>query len=816
MQAYSTGSRVMVAALLTAWMSGTAAQTEAGPQPPAEPDDISELQNIVVTSQFREEAPVEVPIAVTAYDQGFLDDTGLDQLDSLSAFVPGLLVQEQSVNNPGFVIRGITSDDGASNIEPRVSVFQNGVSIARSRGSFVELFDLERIEVLKGPQGTLFGRSAQIGAVHLISARPQYRSEARARGEFGNFDQRWLEAMVNAPVFDDNLAVRVAAVYRKRDGFLDNTEGEALNGTETAALRTSLRWDIAPGARFDLIANYSEDSPPGTSFKSGVIPALGGNTDPNARASLNTFGGLIGGRGLGIDREIHDVTGIVDLDIGAAWNVTNTTAWREFESLEVFDPDGSAFDIFVFAEDAESEQFSSELRVTWTPDDRLSAFFGGGVFVEEGSQRVPLGLDAGVVQALFGSLAAQGPVSEGRAPLLGDPGLTQAFLSGDPAVLAQVLGLAGIPAGLFQQEQFTNFSDNRSWDLFADVSYEIIDGLTLTAGGRYTRDNKETLFSSGIEVDNPLVPLLLVPPVDGRISSDDDPDIGDDFDGWAWRFVANYEWTPTQFTYFNHARGRRPEVIEDVAGEIDPALGQPVNFVVVPAETVDSFELGYKGLFADGRVQFDAAAYYYDYENFQTTVTLDAGPGQPPDFQLVNAGTADARGVETQLSWRASDRVRLYANWAWNESRFDRTDDNGNPQLFGGNRFRLSPDYTASFVARISQPLAGGTLYFTPSVSYQSRIFFEDENQREVVVFDPATGSTLFEIPRIGEDQYTLFNVRAGYEFFNGRAAVEAFASNLFDTDYIIDAGNTGGSFGIPTFIAGPPRFWGASLRLAY
>lgn len=778
--------------------------------------EAADLDRVVVTAQFREQAPVEVPIAMTAYGQDFLDDTGLDQLDSLSSFVPGLLVQEQSVNNPGFVIRGITSDDGASNIEPRVSIFQNGVSISRSRGSFVELFDIERIEVLKGPQGTLFGRSAQIGAVHIISAKPRYRTEARARLELGNFDERWFEGMVNAPLIDETLAFRAAATYRKRDGFLDNTIGRDLNGTDTAALRASLRWDISPMARFDLIANYSEDTPPGTSFKSGVIPALGGDTDPNNAASLNSFGGLIGGRDLGVDREIKDVTGILELELAPAWSLTSTTAYREFDSLEVFDPDGTAFDLFIFAEDAASEQFSSDLRINYQPTDRFSAFFGGGVFSEKGRQHVPLGLDAGIVQALFGSIAARGPVIDGRAPLLGDPNLTQAFLSGDPAVLEQLLGSAGIPVGLFQQEQFTNFSDNRSYDLFGDVSYEIFDDLTLTAGVRYTRDDKETLFSSGVEVDNPFVPLLLVPPIEGRVSSDQDPDIDNNFDGWSWRFVANYEWSPTQFTYFSYARGRRPEVIEEVAGEVDPAIGQPVNFVVVPAETVDSYELGYKGLFMDRRLQLDLAAYYYEYENFQTTITLDAGPGQPPEFQLVNAGTADAKGFESQLTWRASDRLSIYANWAWNKSRFDKTDARGNPQLFGGNRFRLSPDYTASLVARIEQPLGRGTLYLVPSISYQSKIFFEDENQREVIVFDPATGQTVFEIPRIGEDQYTLFNIRGGYEFWNGRAAIEAFASNLFNTDYVIDAGNTGGSFGIPTFISGAPRFWGVGVRMEY
>ena len=149
--------------------------------------DIEDI--IVVTSQFREQSVLEVPLAVTAYDGDFLQDIGVTEFDELSRFVPGFVVQEQSVNNPGFVLRGITSDSGASNIEPRVSVFQNGVSIARSRGSIVQLFDIERIEVLKGPQGTLFGRSAQIGAVHVITQKPTYDYEGYATVEFGNFDQ---------------------------------------------------------------------------------------------------------------------------------------------------------------------------------------------------------------------------------------------------------------------------------------------------------------------------------------------------------------------------------------------------------------------------------------------------------------------------------------------------------------------------------------------------------------------------------------------------------------------------------------------------
>ncbi len=140
-----------------------------------------------------------------------LDRFGIQEFDELSRFVPGFEVQNQSPNNPGFVMRGITSDSGAATNEPRVSVFQDGVSISKSRGSYVELFDLERVEIAKGPQSTLYGRGALIGAVNLIQSKAKLgRLEAAGTASFGNFNA-WLgEAMVNVPL-GENVAIRLAA-----------------------------------------------------------------------------------------------------------------------------------------------------------------------------------------------------------------------------------------------------------------------------------------------------------------------------------------------------------------------------------------------------------------------------------------------------------------------------------------------------------------------------------------------------------------------------------------------------------------------------
>ena len=776
---------------------------------------------IVVTSQFREQSVLEVPIAVTAYDNEFLNQIGVTEFDELSRFTPGFVVQEQSVNNPGFVLRGITSDSGASNIEPRVSVFQNGVSIARSRGSIVQLFDLERVEVLKGPQGTLFGRSAQIGAVHVITQKPTYEYEGYATVEFGNFDQQHYEGAINIPLIEDKLAFRAAATYESRAGFIDNPAERDLNGTDSLAVRASLRFEPTDFVTFDLIGSYGSDTPPGTAFKSGVIPALGGTTDPNEFATLNTFGNFLDGAPLSVDRELFDITGVIKWELSDSWSMTSTTAYREFDSLEVFDPDGTAFDILIFAEDAEGEQFSSDIRFNYDNGGRLKGFFGGGVFFEEGSQSVPLGADLAIAGALaqtFGQVSTPvdgiaffNPANEAQRAALA--ALFPVFLTGDPDILEAVLAGGALPPGFFQQENFANAADNSSFDVFGEIAYQLTDRLELTVGGRYTRDNKETLFSSEItQPAFPGAPGLFVANSGGQLSSDD-ADIEDTFDGFAWRAVLNYEFSDGKFVYFNYSRGRRPEVIQDQFG-VNPSTGDlGGGFVIVPAETVNSYEVGLKGAFLDGLATVELAGYYYGYSNFQTSIN----EGNPPTIRVANGGNADSYGVELGLMANPSDNLDVFLTYALNRGRFDDVDDNGDPQLFAGNQFRLSPDHSLSVGFNYQYPTDFGTFFLTPTFTWQSEVFFEDENQEAYdVLFAEGSDVVLFSVPSNSQEAYGLLNIRGGVDLLDGKLRVEGYVENLLDEEYIVDAGNTGGTFNIPTYISGAPRFFGGGVTFRF
>ncbi|RZJ39439.1 MAG: TonB-dependent receptor, partial [Brevundimonas sp.] len=215
-------------ALGVVWaLAGTASAQQAEPS--------TQLDEVVVTAQLREQSAVEVPFALTAYNGERLEQLGVQDFEELSAFTPGFLVQNQSPNNAGFVMRGITSDSGESTTEPRVSVFQDGVSISKSRGSYVELFDIERVEIARGPQSTLYGRGAMIGAVNVIQNKAEIGHwDSEGRFGIGDLDYRMTELMVNAPI-GESAAIRFATRMKTREGYIENLLGvEHLIGVEAA------------------------------------------------------------------------------------------------------------------------------------------------------------------------------------------------------------------------------------------------------------------------------------------------------------------------------------------------------------------------------------------------------------------------------------------------------------------------------------------------------------------------------------------------------------------------------------------------------
>lgn len=807
--------------------------------------------DIVVTAQLRRQNAIDVPIALTAYSGRFLDDLGITDFEKLSRYVPGFVVQNQSPNNPGFVIRGITSDSGSAFNEPRVSVFQDGVSISKSRGSYVELFDLERVEVAKGPQSTLYGRGALIGAVNIVQAKADPSAKyGYFRASYGNFNAYQVDMIANAPI-TDTLAIRIAGRTKKRDGYVDNLLAQGddhdFNSVETQAIRGSLRW--APGKlTFDLIGNYQEDHANGTPFKSiaynptyPVTGAVIGDRGRNSGAALAPQAGFENSAPLGLNRTVWGGTGIANYAIDEHWSLNAMGSYRRFDALEIFDADGISLPALTAAEDARGNQTMGTLRLSYT-SDRLTAFVGGTYFHEDGSQRTPASFDervalARVANALNGGGLIPGRPATDPAPMsvLGNPVFTSQLLRGIAGARGFVLDAAtatGIANNLKANhlESSTNFARTNSVDLFADATIHVTDRFDIGGGIRYSHDDKSSGITAAVlngrsilggfigalglpaaqrtallnalalpgAVLNTL-PASVVPffgiglqPTAAN-GTRFDQDLKDS--GFTWRATARYEPSADASIYATYARGRRPEVLSVSAPSVP--YGAP-TFKILPSETVDSYDIGVKTALLGRRLFADGSVFLYDYSNFQTIEQIGTA------FVTTNAGKARTYGFEGQLRYVPSDALMVFATYAYNHGRFTEG-------ARDGNHFRLSPDNAASAGFTLKQPVGPVKIDFTPSVTYQSSIFFDDDNDRPAL-------QTQNLIPDLVQDEsqkgYALVDARLGVESANGVWRLEGFVTNLFDRKYIKDAGNTGDGLGLPTFIGGEPRFYGVSLTV--
>lgn len=843
-------------ALGAVWaIAGAAAAQDAEP---------AQLGEVIVTAQLREQSATEVPFALTAYDGARLDALGIQDFEELSAFTPGFLVQNQSPNNPGFVMRGITSDSGESTVEPRVSVYQDGVSISKSRGSYVELFDVERVEIARGPQSTLYGRGALIGAVNIVQNKADVGADwsAAGRAAVGNLDYRMAELMVNMPL-GDTAALRFATRLKRREGFVENLlGGPDYNGFNTQAFRLSGAFAPTEGFRFDLIANYQHDEAPGTSFKSMAYApqdpntgAVLGGRQPWEGAALTPGTAIDGGQNLGLDREVWGVTGIGRVSFSDSLTLTSTTAYRTFDSYEVFDPDGISLPLLSAAEDAQGEQWSQEFRLNWDDGGAFSGFIGAGYFKEEGSQRTPTEFNERVALAQLAGL------------LDGVPGATRtthlplaAYSS--PTLLDPILGGFGLPGFVIPGirdnlksshiETATNTSELESIDLFADLTWRPTDRLEFAAGVRWTQDDKTSGFSSAIlngrsilgsllgvqqvqrqaaqlralgtpaaiaqanQLDafaNGVVGQLVAPGAANALVTPAFPLFGLTFqptanngdlitqdledDGLTWRVTGRYDLGGRSSLYANYARGRRPAVLAPSAPSTPFAAPK---FTFVDAEEVDSYEVGAKTALMGGALRMDGALYFYDYSNFQTTVQVGT------QFITTNAGEAKSYGFEGQVSFSPNEAFDLFGTYAYNHSRFE-------AGIYDGNRFRLSPDHRASFGLTWKIPVTGGLIEVQPTYTWQSEMFFDDNNDRSSLQTGNFVPDVLVDEV---QESYGLLNLRVRVTGEAGDWSVEAFADNLLDEEYIKDAGNTGDSLGLPTFIAGEPRTYGVVIGLKY
>ena len=784
-------TRLALATLATTCSTGALAQATVQPDARTTTSASSDTAEIVVTAQKREQRIEDVPVTVTALTGARMADIGVSELDEIAAFVPGLQVQEQSANNPGFVIRGITSDNGSSQQGARVTLYYNGIDISRSRGAWQDLYDLERIEVVKGPQATLFGTAAAVGAISLISAKPVAGFAGGLNASYGNFDRTQVSGYLNAG--NEMLSGRLAFAYKYRKGYVRNIAGDAnvpnqnqggvdqddLNGQDQRGVRGSLRFRPNDSITADLVLTYDGQRNPGTAFKSRAFAPTGGQTGDfgNAELSGSPYSqASLGARKLGLDRNVYDANLTISADLAPGVTFTTVNGYRRFDALEIFDADGGPAAYLEFAEDAQGDQWSHESRFAFD-GPKYRASVGWNAFFENGFQRVPFATEEGTYLACSGGLPAAN-----RAALAAAGVPSGAACVSPAGVVLATRATALLSGGRFTaipySAEYTNYGNNDTYSVFADATYIPVPQLELTAGARILIEDRQSGYSSimpnAVLAGAPLLPI---------VSTNGNKFVAQkSFTAILPRANVLFKLNDDVNLYATISKGRRSPVVQLDAARTEFGVGPRLQ--TIPQEKVWNYEGGIKGRF--GPFTAAASVFYQTYDGFQFSVTSGGVT------TIRSADSANSLGVELEGNLKLASYLSVFGTFGYIDGGIGDEAANG---AFAGNQFRLQPKTTASGGAILRAPIGGVTVFATPSVTYKSKVFFELPNTEA-----------------ISQKGYALVNLRAGLEFAQGRYSVGGFVRNATNKRYLIDAGNVGGSFGVPTYIAGEPRFYGVEL----
>lgn len=768
-------SRIRLDTRVALCVASAAATLSATPQAALAAESIDDLQVVVVTAQKREENIRDVPITISATSGERMRELGVSDLDELAFYIPGLNVQEQSANNPGIVIRGITSDSGSAQQAARVTLYYNGVDISRSRGSYQDIYDMERIEVIKGPQATLFGTASAIGAISLISARPKSGFSGAIEAGLGNYGQQLLAGHLNAG--DETLATRIAFAWKQRQGYVENLapNQDDLNGQDQLGMRGSIRYTPSDDTTIDAIVTWDRQRNPGTAFVSKALPTAAGPGDPFGKAFLGgspLSATVLGKTKLGLDRDVYDVNLTINHSLSERWSLTTVNGYRRFDSLETFDADGSAAWYLEFAEIARGTQGSHETRFAYG-SDTLRASAGWNLFREYGVQNVPFTSEEGIFLQCVARLVP-------NLPCVASNGTVAA--AGATALLTR-----GLATSLPYRSVFENQGNNDSYSVFADATWSPNAKWDLTAGVRLLGEKRRSGYYAEVARSVITGGASLIPgQVDtGRQVFRDE----DSFSAVLPRFNALYRLNAEVNVFATVSKGRRSPTVQ--LGARATPTGPAPSFTPVAEENVWNYEIGLKG--GNNVVSGSIGVYYQKYDDFQVSIVREDGV-----IVTASAGSASNLGTEAEIQVRPTNWFNFFANVGYIDGGID--DKPGIAPNFRGARFRLQPEVQSAAGFTIESTLGNGMrLFATPSVTYRGKIFFEVPNN-----------------PAISQEAVTLVNLRAGIAFAGDKWEIVAYARNLLDENYLLDAGNTGGAFGIPTFIPAEPRLYGLQVSTRF
>ncbi|GAB3270241.1 TonB-dependent receptor [Parahaliea aestuarii] len=735
------------------------------------------LEEVVVTAQKRSESLEDVPISMAVMSSDAMNKTGVRQMRELAEFVPNVTLSSGNDNNTAVRIRGVGANTRNIGFDTRVGMYLDGVYLGQSPAQNMDILDLERVEIARGPQGTLFGKNTVAGAINLITARPDQEFMTELRGEYGNYNSHRVSAIVNTPL-TDSLAARFSVSDNHRDGYIDNiTTGTEFNERDGTSFRGQLRYET-DRLDFNLAADYLESER--VSFMGEAQTDWSGTVypDPLAPKRFEISNNVDNYE----EREIWGISGTLDLELGNDYSLRSITAYRDTESDRIQDTDHSAIDIIRVDFPDQYEQWSQEFQLISPAGERLQYVAGLYLYDEQAkTQRSStLGSETGT---LFAVLAPP------LAPF------------GDQFTESQV-GTGGQV-------------DTESWAVFLNGTYDLTDRLTLGFGARYT-DEKKTVdytIAGDVVMVGGVVPVTVAqlfgvaagPIVDGQTVAvyEDDKSYND----FSPTVSLTYAISDNSNIYLRYSSAFKaggfnvdfvPQQVFDNGLDFDP-------------ETVDAYEIGYKGTALDDKLRFALSAFQMDFEDYQLNQFVDLG-NNISAITIRNAAEVQSRGFEAEATWYATPELLLQGAVGYNKAEFEDFPGGGsarNPAGLGadlsGNTLPMAPEWSAAFTAQYNYPIAslGADLVTRVDWSYTDAAFTTEDN---IKVSTPG-GS----IPYGYVDSYDILNARVGLEDM-GKWSVYLWARNLLDEEYFDN--DSADFLGTIVQMPGDPRTYG--IEVAY
>lgn len=744
------------------------------------------LSTVTVTANKREENLQNVPIAINAITGDSLEKSGVLETSDLAGQVSNLQISSPfGRTQPNFILRGISvANEFNSNQASPNGVYLDEVYLSSRFAQGMNLFDLDRVEVIKGPQGTLFGRNTVGGAINIITKKADFNgSNGFASAGIGNFNTYKASGAYGSEIIDDTLAFRVAGAIEKGDGQIDNPVTGVGKGrtTDNYALRGSLLWEPSDSTRFTLRAYAGQsDASSEPPLSIGALPDGSNPITGYSRDGLDYWESAVDYQG-GNKTKAQGVALISTFDVGD-FELTSITSYDDGELRVDQDPDGSPVDVFAINWYSDYDQFSQDVRLSSNPDANfryiLGAYYGKDTNETFNTYRF-----FGFLENIPG-LPAFDPPNIFVAPPY--PGLLG--------------GVTGVFSGFGVNHDFTQ--ERTSTAIYGDANFDLSDKLTLTAGLRYTWDDIELSNVSSTAFDySGTEQVTLIPPfaAPGSIcpgSVGCPADLSDDSEQLTGRLILDYQMNDDLMFYGSYSRGYRAGAINGTA------YASPSQLTFVEPEKVDAYEIGFKGDFSDGTIRLNGSLFYYDYQNQQLQEVIGIVPF------LRNAPKAEALGFELDLQTQLTENLFASAGYGYLDSEYKELSLSGVD--LAGNTFSNAPDQTfnafADWTAYSNQV---GELHIRPSAVYAGDAWLSPFNEKP-----SSSANAVGDNSNLYQEGYWLVNGRMAWE--TDQWTVAASVRNIFDEEYYAYGLDLRAAVGVDFLIRGQRRTYGLDVTYKF